>query len=115
MNITWKDGIATLLVGAAGLVVYAKEKGFKWPLLGNWRLASLALLAIGFATCIIVGWGVVPDKNGWTTAASIVGGLAFLAGLLGIVTNKELFFLSLAGSIIVLWALATIHHFVASP
>ncbi len=114
MGITWRDGIATVLVGASGVITYARVKGFSWPLLGSWRLASAVLLVIGFATCIVIGSGVTPVKSAWTIMGGTLGVAAFIVGLLAIITNKELFFLSLAGLVVSLWMLATIHHLAAA-
>ncbi len=110
MLITWKDALATTMVGTSGIIVYAKVKGFSWPLLGSWRSAALVLLIIGLATCIIVGSGLTPVKNGWTTSATVLGVTAFIFAIAGIIFNSKLAFLGLAADIFALWLLTTIHH-----
>jgi hypothetical protein len=110
MSLTWKDAVATLLSGGAGIILYGKLKGYNWPLLSSWRLATLALLVIGLGACIIIGSGAVPAKNGWTTTASILGGLAFFLILTGLITGNKLFFFAVGLDIIALWAITTMHH-----
>ncbi len=110
MSLTWKDAAATLLVGAVGIIAYTKIKGTSWPLLGSWRTSTLALLVLGLTTCIIVGSGFVPSKNGWTSIATVLGVAAFIFAIAGLVVNSKLIFLSLAADIFALWAVTTLHH-----
>lgn len=114
MALGWRDGVATVLTGGAALIAYAKVKGWDWPLLGSWRIATLILLVLGLGTCIIVGSGGVPAKDGWNIAASVLGGLAFVIGIAGLIFNNQALFVVLAVDIIALWAVATLHHIIAA-
>ncbi len=114
MSLSWKDAVATVLVGAAAIVTYARVKGFDWPLLNSWRLGTLVLLVLGLGTCIMVGSGVTPTKDGWTIAATILGVLAFGLALVGLVAGSKIAFLLLAADIVALWLLSTIHHIIAA-
>jgi len=112
MSLSWKDGVATLLIAASGVIAYAKIKNFDWPLLASWRLPIIGILLLGFGTCIVVGSGVVPSKDGWTVTASVLGGLAFLLAIIGLIANSKLMFVMLFADMLALWAIATIHHMV---
>jgi len=113
MTLSWKDAAATVLTGFTETVAYARLRHYKWPLLHNWRTASLVVLLLGFAICIVAGWGIVLHKNTWTTTATVLGSIAGLAGILGIIFNNKVCFIVLAGAILVLWLLATIDHTMA--
>lgn len=110
MSLTWKDALATLLVGLAGVITYAKVKGFNWPLLGSWRTSTVVLLALGLGTCIIVGSGFIAAKNGWTSLATILGVTAFIFAIIGMIVDSKLMFLALAADIFALWVITTFHH-----
>ena len=114
MSLTWKDAVATVLVGAAVILTYAKVKGFDWPLLSSWRMGTLALLVIGLGTCIIVGAGVVPTKDSWTITATVLGGTAAALAILGLIMDSKVVFMALAADIVALWLLATVHHVTAA-
>ena len=110
MALTWKDGVATVLVGAAAVITYATLNNFNWVGLDSWRIATVSLLALGLGTCIVVGSGVVPEKNNWTILAGVLGVLAFVFALIGIISGTKLAFVSLAILIGALWLLSTTHH-----
>ena len=114
MSLSWKDAVATLVVGAAAVVTYARVKEFDWPLLTSWRMGSLVLLVLGLGTCIVVGSGVVPTKDGWTITATTLGVAAFIFGIIGMAINSKLAFLALAAGIIALWLLTTLHHLITT-
>ena len=112
MSLTWKDAVATILVGAVGLVAYAKFKGFDWPLLSSWRTAILALLVVGLASCIVIGSDAVLHKNAWITLSSGLGILAFILVAAGLLLGSEVVFYALVANIFLLWFITTLHHLV---
>ena len=111
MSISWKDAVATLLTSGIVVIAYAKLKGFSWPLLGSYRVASLILLVLGIGGCIAVSSSGSPFKDAWTTTASILGMAAFGIGLLNLVMNNRLLFIVLAADMVALWVVTTLHHF----
>lgn len=110
MSLSWKDAVATILTGGVGLVMYAKLKGFDWPMLGSWRVATLVVFTLGIATCIAVSGDTIPAKNAWMTLASVLGGLAFVLLLIGLFMNSKLIFVALCVDIFILWVVSTLHH-----
>lgn len=114
MSLTWRDAIATLLVGVAVIITYARVKGLNWPLLSSWRMGIIVLLVLGLGTCIVVGSGGVPAKNSWTTISAGLGMLAFMLALVGLIINSRVMFLALAADIVVLWVISTLRHIVTT-
>ena len=110
MSLTWKDAIATIMVGIAGVLTFAMLKGFDWPLLTNWRTGTLLLMAIGLGTCVFVNSDSLPTKNTWTDAAGALGILAIILSFAGLVSNSKVLFVALAIDIAALWVLGTLHH-----
>jgi hypothetical protein len=110
MSVTWRDLIATLLVGVGGVVVYAMLKQLDWPLLTSWRMGTLVLFVLGLGTCIFVGSAGVPEKNSWNTVATVLGVGAIILAIAGLALNSKVIFLFLATDILALWLVATLRH-----
>lgn len=115
MSLTWKDTVATALTAGVALIAYAKLMGWEVPLIGNWRLATLAIFILGMGTCIVIGsGGGTPESNVWTITAGVLGALALLLLIVGLVIDSKVAFILLAGDIVVLWAVSTLHHMLTS-
>lgn len=113
MSLTWKDVMATALLLIALLITYALFMELNWPIIIDWRMGSLALLVLGLGSCIFVGSNTVPVKNNRVTVATILGILAVLLGLGGIILNNKWVFVALSVNIAALWALATMYYMVS--
>lgn len=115
MTLTWKDVLGTLLVALAGALTYAMVSGFDMPLIGtSWSLATLLLLAIGFAASAFEGYGPITETNGWMTYAVVLGTFGVVAGVAGILFSSQFWFVVLAGIIFLLWAGSILYHLVTS-
>ena len=110
MNLTWRDGVATTIVAVIGVVSYAVFNHFSWVFLSDYRWASLTVLLLGFATCVIVGAGIEPSTNRWTITATTLGILAIVAALAGIIFPSAVAFAALVIDVGLLWLLTTVHH-----
>lgn len=110
MSLGWRDLMATILTAGAVAITYAKLKDIELPLLGSWRMGTLALLMLGLGTCIIVGSGSTPMRDAWMITATVLGVLAFIIGVVGLVMDSRVAFVALAVDIVALWAVATLHH-----
>jgi hypothetical protein len=112
MNLTWRDGIATVLVAAAA-VVY-----------GLWILGVVDGLTTEAVAVIVLGLGflasglaVVPGfaklmggSKAYMAIASIIGVAALVSGILTVVDGTETTLAVLVLSTLVLWGLATVRH-----
>jgi hypothetical protein len=113
MSLTWKDAVATVLTSGVVLIAYAKLVGWNVPLLGGWRLPTAAVFVLGLATCIAAGSGTLPSNNGWTITAGVLGGVAAVLLVAGLIMDSKVVFTLLAADIVALWAVSTIHHLVS--
>lgn len=112
MNLTWRDGIATVLVAAAA-VVY-----------GLWILGTVGGLTAEAVAVIVLGLGflasalaVVPGfarlmggSKAYMATASLIGVAALVGGILTVVNGTEETLAVLVLSTLVLWGLATVRH-----
>lgn len=112
MNLTWRDGIATVLVGAAGLVY------------GLWILGAVSgltpgavaviVLVLGFlasALAVVPGFGtLIGGSKAYMAIASLIGVAALVSGILAVVGGTETTLAVLVLSTLVLWGLATVRH-----
>lgn len=55
MRLTWKDVVATLLMVAVGFATVATVQGWGWPLLGSYRSAGLVVFGLGMLMCPVGG------------------------------------------------------------
>jgi hypothetical protein len=108
--LTWKDGIATLLVAATAGITYARAKGMELPLLASWRMAALALLVLGMTACAVGAGNAIVAGGPWNTIASALGILALILGVLGIITGQKIIVITLAIVIAGLWIATTFRH-----
>lgn len=113
MKFSWKDIIATAAILVILLITYALLRELDWPALINWRAGSLMVFAIGLATCIFMGSKAVPEKGPWTTMATILGTLAVVLFVFGLIFNNKWLFILLTTSVSLLYVLSTVHHFVS--
>ncbi len=68
MGLSWRDGVATLLVAAAVGVALSVVYAWNWPLIGDSRAAIVAIFLLTFPACVIGGGPVSMMAGfGWGT------------------------------------------------
>jgi len=122
MTLTWRDGAATLIGGAALAVYMAVTHGWGWVGISSYRTGALVLGGLGLTMCIVGGKlavdeegtpsqaGTLDIKNPWIGFASLLGTGAFALTIAGAITGSTAVFEWLGIDIIVLWALTTLRH-----
>jgi hypothetical protein len=109
MSLTWKDGITTLLALLVIGFSYLMTIGYKLPLISGYRWATAVLLILGIGMCALSS--ARPDiQSNWISLANILGVVAFILIIAGIITGSKMIFLSLSGTIVILWLVATMRH-----
>ena len=108
--ISWRDGIATLLVAAAVVIFGAFIGAWSIPAVTDAPVAVLALGAIGIANCAIGSRGITSLKDGYTGFLSLLGVAAIVIFLAGVVAAWTLAPGLLAADIVLMWVLATARH-----
>jgi hypothetical protein len=118
MRLTWRDGFATLCVGAAAVLytVWLSEK----EVLGmsGARTVGITVLLLGLAASVIavvfgVGEGLLRASKVYLAAASVIGLGAVVTGILVLISESEAMLGALVASTAVLWAVSTIRHAIA--
>ncbi|HZD79426.1 MAG TPA: hypothetical protein VE646_05245 [Actinomycetota bacterium] len=115
MRLSWRDGLATLLVGA-GAILYAlwladaEVAGFSGvrPLAG--LVLGLGLAASVTAVVYGVGAGLLRASKVYLTVASVIGLTALVAGTVALVGASETMLAALVASTVALWAISTARH-----
>jgi hypothetical protein len=100
------------VLAAAVVGVYAGH-ALDWslPLIGDVRLAILAVGIIGLGGCILgADPAVITSRTPYTALASGLGVTALLLVILGLITGWELVLTALAVVTLALYAVATIRH-----
>jgi hypothetical protein len=112
MNLTWRDGIATVLVAAAALVYGLWILGAVDGLTSE--AVAVIVLVLGFlasALAVVPGFGtLIHGSKAYMATASVIGVVALVAGILTILDGTETTLAVLVLSTLVLWGLATVRH-----
>jgi hypothetical protein len=107
MALTWKDAATTVLAGGTGMLAYAKYQN----LTGWFTAPRLGVLTLGVVGIVMCATGAVNDAGSTLkTALSILGGLAAVLVLVGLITGSSVVFYALAADILALWLLTTMRH-----
>lgn len=112
MKLTWKDGATTILAGLAVVAVVAALQGWGWPLLGSVAAAVGVVGAIGWAMCLLGGaTGSVPSmKNPFTVVMSVLGSIALVLIIVGVISSSEGVLVALAVVTVAMWMTSTTAH-----
>jgi len=119
MRLTWKDGIATLLVTGVVALYAAFSAGAAVPLFGSARMIAGAALVLGLGACI-AGGDVAPAdapasspatvRDRWMAVMGVFGLGAFISGLIVLITANEVALAVLIGLVAAMWLATTIRH-----
>ena len=119
MSLTWKDGLATVFVSAAAVLYLLWAGGTTVSGLSGSRALTVAIFGLGVGGCYTakshmetvygVGSRARPPLY-YVVLASVLGGVSLVAGIVAFVSGGDAALATLAGTIVALWALATIRH-----
>jgi hypothetical protein len=118
MRASWKDGLATLLVFAAGLlyILWVTDSAFGAM---TTRAVSVVVFALGFAACMsdvsrmTLAYG--PRSAGrpptaYLVTATLVGVVALVAALGAVIAGSAAMLVTLVVTTGLLWVMATTAH-----
>jgi hypothetical protein len=119
MSLTWKDGLATVFVGAATFLYLLSQGGATVAGLSGPRAMTVAIFALGIGGCYTakshmedvygVGGRARPPLL-YVVLVSVLGGMMLVAGIVAFSGGSASALATLTGAIVALWALATIRH-----
>lgn len=110
MTLTRKDAVATALTGAAVLAFLATHEAWNVPAIGNsHRWAAAVILILGIGACSTGARRIT------STLFSVLGGAAFVFGVLAVITGSLTPLSLLVADMVLMWAIATIRHAHAPP
>lgn len=110
MTLTRRDAVATSLTGLAVLAFLATHEAWNVPLIGDsHRWAAAVILVLGIAACSAGARRIT------STLFSVLGGAAFVLGVLALITGSLTPLSLLVADMVILWAIATVRHAHAPP
>ena len=110
MTLTRKDAVATGLTGLAVFVFLATREAWNVPLVGDSdRGAATVIMALGIGACS------VGAKRVDSALFGVLGAVAFVFGVLALVTRSLTPLSLLVADMVVMWALTTFRHAHSSP
>ena len=114
MRLPKRDLVATALVLGGGVVFLLWAIDAALPGLGSTRATGLVILGLGFAasaSAVVPGFEeLIHGSKTYPAVASLIGLIAFGAGVWMLLGASGLALGVLMGAMAVLWVIATIHH-----
>jgi hypothetical protein len=118
MGLSWRDGIATLLVSAAVAVTLSVVYGWNWPLISDARAGVLALFVLSYPSCLVAqapARMAAAIRRGATwgpflVIATVLGAVALLLLIAGVITNSVAVLVSAAIVVVAVWAVTIAHR-----
>jgi len=119
MRLTWRDGLATVFVGAA-VLLYLLSPSDIWlfGLTGSQGLA-VAIFALGVGACYTT-LSQMKDVYGYegrerppllyVVLSSLLGAVMLVAGMIAISGGSAAALATLTGAMVVLWVMTTVRH-----
>src|SRR4249919_3381158 len=114
MKLTWRDGVATVLMVGAVAVALAVTQGWNWTLLGSTRAGVAAVGVIGYVMCRL-GMHWITDAKDMVRgpaliAASVLGVAALVLIVAGLIVGTEALLVALTIDIVALLFITTWRH-----
>jgi hypothetical protein len=112
MSMSWRDRIATLVVGSAALVYVLWVAGTLGAVSAG--TVAIVVLALGFvasASAVVPGFAeLLAGSRPYLVLASLGGLVALVSGILTIVNSTDETLAVLVVATVALWAAATLRH-----
>jgi hypothetical protein len=124
MSLTWKDGLATALVGAAVALYLLWVGGTTVAGLTGTRAVTVAVFALGVGGCYTARSemeAVYRVSGGprrsllYVVPATILGGVTLVSGIVTFAGGGDAALATLTVAMVALWALATFRHSTSHP
>lgn len=119
MHLTWRDGVATVFVGA-GVVLYGLWlAGTTVPGFASGRAVAALVFGLGLAASVTavvygVGAGLLRAPKTYLVFSSLIGLAALIGGVIALVNGNEAMLATLVGTNGALWLMSTLRHAVTS-
>jgi len=119
MSLTWKNGPATVFVGAAAMLYLLWAGGTTVSGLSGPRALTVAIFGLGVGGCYTAKshmetvYGVAGRTRPplyYVVLASVLGGVMLVAGIVAFSGGSTAALATLTGAMLALWVLATIRH-----
>jgi hypothetical protein len=112
MQLTRRDGAATILAAFVVAVLLAVTQAWSWPLLGGYRSGVVVLAILGLAMCPvgIRATGAAEFKQPLMIIGSVLGVVALGLVMLGLIFATQALFVALAIALLALWLVTTVDH-----
>ena len=115
MRLGWRDAVETVLVALVVVAVVGLLQERDWPLLGTERAAAATVFALGFVMCQVGMRTRVRDagdlvRGPFMLTATALGAIALVLAIAGVAFPAEWIVVTLGGTLVLMWVVATVHH-----
>jgi hypothetical protein len=110
MRATWRDAVATGLVGAAATLYGAHAAGAHLPGLHAVRPIAAVIVGLGLLACVTAAWPLQDASSAYGRWVGALGAAAFVAGMIALIGGNEIALTALVGITVAMWITATARH-----
>ena len=108
VRLTWRDGVATLLVGAATVLYLGHLLSVHMPSITDVGDVAAAGLLLGFVACVVDKWTI--KNTAVVRALSVLSLSAIGIGIAAMATESESLLAVFVGTLMTLWVVTTMAH-----
>jgi hypothetical protein len=108
VRLTWRDGAATVLVGAATGVYLCNLLGVQVPLISDRGDVAAAGLVLGVVACIVDDWTIKHTALVRTLSALSIS--ALVIGIAAMAAESQILLAVFVGMLVMLWMVSTMAH-----
>lgn len=108
VRLTWRDGAATVLVGAATVVYVCNLLSLQVPLISDRGDVAAAGLVLGFVACVVDDWTI--KHTVLVRTLSVLSVSAIGIGIAAMATESQLVLTVFVGMLVMLGVVSTMAH-----
>ncbi len=106
----WRDYTSILAISFVVVVIGAIAANIPALQQINWTWATILLTLLGLLVFGILSPLFAPTSKPESISVALLGVLAIILALVGIVLNNKLLFVGLGINLVILWTLSTVYH-----
>jgi hypothetical protein len=119
MRFSWRDGLATVFVGAGATLYLVWLSGVEIPGLSTPRGVAAVVFGLGLAASVTavvygVGAGLLRASKVYLAIASLIGLVALVAGVIALASINETMLAALVAATVALWIMSTTRHAISA-
>ena len=112
MRLTWRDGVATLLLAAIVVVALALVRDWGWSFPDSYRAGAVTISILGLGMCATGNSSIERGsmRDPYVALTTVLGVVTLGLAIWAIAADTEASLIALTVSVVALWAVSTLGH-----